>query len=142
LAVLRTEAKEQQREPQSGREWELLEVPPSVTTDGVTAIKQFVTIHRYISGQKGKHEHRRFANRRHKFALNQGDWNRCDPDTEPKDHTMRENARPNNDTLYIICLLDLRKDPAILEMPAFDSKYVSLMVTGYDHDVNIPMASR
>ena len=28
-----------------------------------------------------------------------------------------------------------------LEMPAFDSKYVSLMVSGYDHYVNIPMAS-
>jgi hypothetical protein len=39
-------------------------------------------------------------------------------------------------------MLDLRHDPAILEMPAFDSKYVSLMVTGYDHYVNIPMASR
>jgi hypothetical protein len=27
-------------------------------------------------------------------------------------------------------------------MPAFDSKYVSLMVTGYDHYVNIPMSTR
>jgi hypothetical protein len=27
-------------------------------------------------------------------------------------------------------------------MPAFDSKYVSLMVTGYDHYVNVPMATR
>ena len=77
-----------------------------------------------------------------KFALKQGEWNSCDPDTELKDHTMREIARPNNDTLYIICMLDLRKDPVILEMPAFDSKYVSLMVTGYDHYVNIPMATR
>jgi hypothetical protein len=55
---------------------------------------------------------------------------------------MREIARPNNDTLYISALLDLRKDPVILEMPAFDSDYVSLMVTGYDHHVNIPMATR
>ena len=77
-----------------------------------------------------------------KFALKQGGWNTCDPDTELKDHTMREIARPNNDTLYIGCLLDLRKDPVILEMPAFDSKYVSLMITGYDHYVNIPMATR
>ena len=77
-----------------------------------------------------------------KFALKQGGWNRCDPDTELKDHTLREIARPNNDTLYIICLLDLRKDPVILEMPAFDSKYVSLMVSGYDHYVSIPMATR
>jgi hypothetical protein len=77
-----------------------------------------------------------------KFALKQGGWNSCDPDTELKDHTMREIARPNNDTLYIICMLDLRKEPVILEMPAIDSKYVSLMVTGYDHYVNIPMATR
>ena len=43
---------------------------------------------------------------------------------------MREIARPNNDTLYISAMIDLRKDPVILEMPAFDSDYVSLMVTG------------
>jgi len=53
---------------------------------------------------------------------------------------MRDIARPNNDTLYIGCMLDLRKDPVILDIPAFDSKYVSLMVTGYDHYVNVPMS--
>ena len=77
-----------------------------------------------------------------KFAMKQGGWNTVDADTQLKDHTMREIARPNNDTLYIAALLDLRKDPVILEMPAFDSDYVSLMVTGYDHHVNIPMATR
>jgi len=77
-----------------------------------------------------------------KFALKQGGWNTCVADTQLKDHTMREIARPNNDTLYISCLLDLRKDPVILEMPAFDSKYVSLMITAYDHYVNIPMSTR
>ena len=76
-----------------------------------------------------------------KFALKQGGWNTVDSDTELKDHTMREIARPNNDTLYITCLLDLRKDAVILEMPAFDSDYVSLMVTGYDHYVNIPLTT-
>ena len=39
-------------------------------------------------------------------------------------------------------MLDLREEPVILEMPAFDSKYVSLMVTGYDHYVNIPVSTR
>jgi len=77
-----------------------------------------------------------------KFALKQRGWNTCAADTALKDHTMREIARPNNDTLYISCLLDLRKDPVILEMPSFDSKYVSLMITGYDHYVNIPMSTR
>ena len=77
-----------------------------------------------------------------KFALKQGGWNTMAADTKLKDHTMREIARPNNDTLYISCLLDLRKDPLILEMQAFDSKYASLMITAYDHYVNIPMATR
>ena len=77
-----------------------------------------------------------------KFAIKHGGWNTIDADTELKDHTMREIARPNNDTLYISARIDLRKDPVILEMPAFDSVSVSLMVTGYDHYVNVPMASR
>ena len=66
-----------------------------------------------------------------KFAIKHGGWNTIDADTELKDHTMREIARPNNDTLYVSCLIDLRKDAVILEMPAFDSDYVSLMVTAY-----------
>ena len=77
-----------------------------------------------------------------KFAMKQEGWNTCVADTQLKDHTMREIARPNNDTLYISCLLDLRKDPVIIEMPDFDSKYVSLMITGYDHYVNVPMGTR
>ena len=76
-----------------------------------------------------------------KFALKQGGWNTCLADTKLADHTMTDIARPNNDTLYLSCLLDLRKDPVVLEMPDFDSKYVSLMVTGYDHYVNIPMST-
>lgn len=75
-----------------------------------------------------------------KFALVQNGWNFCVPNTKLADHTMREIARPNNDTLYIACMLDLRKEPVILDMPAFDSKYVSLMVTGYDHYVNVPLS--
>ena len=75
-----------------------------------------------------------------KFALGQGGWNFCVANTGLKDHTMTEIARPNNDTLYLGCMLDLRKDPLILDMPAFDSKYVSLMVTGYDHYVTVPLS--
>ncbi len=77
-----------------------------------------------------------------KSALAQGGWNRVAADTELKDHTMKDIARPNNDTLYISAVLDLRKDPVILEMPAIDSDYVSLMVTAYDHYVNVPMTTR
>ncbi|KPJ98244.1 MAG: hypothetical protein AMS20_16420 [Gemmatimonas sp. SG8_28] len=77
-----------------------------------------------------------------KFAQVQGGWNTLVADTRLKDHTMRTIARPNNDTFYVSGLLDLRHDPVILEIPAFDSKYVSLMITGYDHYVSIPMSTR
>ena len=77
-----------------------------------------------------------------KGAMLYGGWNLCDVDTKLKDHTLKVIARPNNDSLYITCMLDLRKEPVILDMPAFDSKYVSLMVTGYDHYVNIPVSTR
>ncbi|MEX0331763.1 MAG: DUF1214 domain-containing protein [Puniceicoccaceae bacterium] len=69
-------------------------------------------------------------------------WNKTFAATELVDHTMQAIARPNNDTLYAGGMLDLRKEPIILECPAFDSTYVSLMVTGYDHFVNIPMSTR
>lgn len=60
--------------------------------------------------------------------------------TQLLDHTVKAIARPNNDTLYITLMLVLKNDPVIIDMPAFDSKYVSLMVTGYDHYVNVPMS--
>jgi len=73
-----------------------------------------------------------------KFALSQGGWKTIRADTELKDHTLTEIARPNNDTLYVSAMLDLRNDAAILDIPASDSRYVSLMVTGYDHYVTAP----
>jgi len=74
--------------------------------------------------------------------LSTGGWNRVRANTALADHTLKAIARPNNDTLYIGAMLDLHEEPVILEAPAFDSKYVSLMVTGYDHYVNIPMSTR
>ena len=81
-------------------------------------------------------------NANNKFALTQGGWKTVKPDSKLKDHTMGEIARPNNDALYIDCKLNLLQYPVILEMPAFDSKYVSLMITGYDHYVNVPSGKR
>ena len=46
-----------------------------------------------------------------KFAMKHGGWNKCDADTQLKDHTMREIARPNNDTLHISCLLTCARPP-------------------------------
>lgn len=77
-----------------------------------------------------------------KFAMTQDGWNTIKPDTELKDHTMTDIARSNNDTLYMGAMLDLRQEPIILNIPAFNSTYVSLMVTAYDHYVNIPMSTR
>ena len=77
-----------------------------------------------------------------KFALSQGGWNTVRADTHLKDHTLSDIARPNNDTLYVGCLLDLRKDAVVLELPAFDSDYVSLMITGYDHYVSVTRSTR
>ncbi|MEE8321054.1 MAG: DUF1214 domain-containing protein [Gammaproteobacteria bacterium] len=69
-------------------------------------------------------------------------WNNCVVDTELKDHNLKVIARPNNDTLYIGCALDLRKDPVILDIPTLNSKYVSLMTFTYDHYVNVPLTTR
>jgi hypothetical protein len=69
-------------------------------------------------------------------------WNICVADTALKDHNLKDIARPNNDTKYLTCMLDLRAEPIIIQFPAFDSKYVSLMCTAYDHYVNVPMATR
>ena len=71
-----------------------------------------------------------------------GGWNRIKANTTLADHRMQAIARPNNDTLYVAAMLDLTAEPMVLESPAIDSKYVSLMVTGYDHYVNIPMSTR
>lgn len=69
-------------------------------------------------------------------------WNKIRSNTSLLDHTMKAIARPNNDTLYINASIDVTKEPVILDIPAFDSIYVSLMVTGYDHYVNIPLSTQ
>jgi len=68
-------------------------------------------------------------------------WNHCVADTALKDHTYTAIARPNNDTLYAGCMLDLRAEPIIVEYPAFDSTYVSLETSAYDHFVDIPLST-
>lgn len=69
-------------------------------------------------------------------------WNKCFVDRQLKDHNLKVIARPNNDTLYISCALDLRKDAVILDIPAFSSRYASLMTFTYDHYVNVPLTTR
>ncbi|HEY5775518.1 MAG TPA: DUF1254 domain-containing protein, partial [Xanthomonadales bacterium] len=74
--------------------------------------------------------------------MSTGGLNRFKANTQLADHNLKAIARPNNDTLYVSALIDLSHEPVIIESPAFDSKYVSMMITGYDHYVNIPMSTR
>ena len=61
--------------------------------------------------------------------------------TSLADHTLKTIARPNNDTLYQGTVLDLRHEPVIVEYPAFDSKYLVLETSSYDHYAAVPLAS-
>jgi hypothetical protein len=68
-------------------------------------------------------------------------WNKTKFNLELADHTVKAIARPNNDTYYIISMLDLRDDAVVINYPAFDTKYASLEVSGYDHYITIPIAT-
>ena len=57
------------------------------------------------------------------------------------DHTMKAIARPNNDTLYVTSILDLYSEPVIVHYPAFDSKFVCLETSAYDHYCDIPLST-
>lgn len=79
-----------------------------------------------------------------KFALDDsspmslGGWNNIRANTTLVDHTLKSIARPNNDTLYLTAVVDVTQESVIMEFPSFDSKYVSLIVTAYDHHANEP----
>jgi hypothetical protein len=81
------------------------------------------------------------------FALNEKNpfsthgWNRTYKPTAAMDHTVRVIAAPNNDTLYVISALDLRAEPVVVSYPAFDSKYVSLETSAFDHYCDVPLAT-
>jgi len=57
------------------------------------------------------------------------------------DHNVKAIARPNNDTLYVTSILDLRSEPVIIHYPAFDSKFVCLETSAYDHYCDIPLST-
>jgi len=81
------------------------------------------------------------------FAMQKGNllctngWNKTVKNTKLADHTVKAIARPNNDTYYILSLLDLRDDAIVISYPAFDSKYVSVETSAYDHYVGVPLAT-
>ena len=57
------------------------------------------------------------------------------------DHNMKAIARPNNDTLYVTSVLDLYNEPVVVHYPAFDSKFVCLETSAYDHYCDIPLST-
>lgn len=81
------------------------------------------------------------------YALNEknpqytGGWNKKFVASTLADHTMQVIARPNNDTLYLPILADFRDDAVVIEFPVFDSKYVVLETSAYDHYVDIPLST-
>jgi len=74
-------------------------------------------------------------------GLATGGYNKGLQNTDLLDHSAQFIARPNNDVLYQLAMLDLRKDAVVFEFPAFESKYVSLMTSAYDHYVDIPLST-
>jgi hypothetical protein len=82
-----------------------------------------------------------------KFAMDESGpfsskgWNKIYKATSLANADTRSIARPNNDTYYEIANLDLHNDAVVLEIPAFDSKFVSLETSAYDHYVGIPLST-
>ncbi len=117
-------------------------VEPGTTTSGELTDEQVKNIVRR------SYQYVALYNVINKAALNTenptstGGFNKMNVATVLYDHNIKIIARPNNDSLYIAAMLDLRKEPVILDMPAFDSKYVSLMAVAYDHYVNVPLTTR
>ncbi len=86
-------------------------------------------------------------NTNNNFAMQQGNplssggWNKMFIPTGLTDHTLTAIPRPNNDTLYLISMLDMRDDAVVIQFPAFDSKFVSLETSAYDHYIDIPLST-
>ena len=71
-----------------------------------------------------------------------GGWNKLKRTTTLFDASVTAIARPNNDSIYQMTVLDLRDDPIIFDVPVFDSKNVSLETSAYDHYCDIPVSTR
>ena len=86
-------------------------------------------------------------NTNNNFAMQEGNpfstngWNKLFVPKGLVDHSLTAIPRPNNDTLYLIAMLDMRDDAIVIQFPAFDSKYVSLETAAYDHYVDVPLST-
>jgi len=68
-------------------------------------------------------------------------WNGTFAAPRLQDHTAKSIARPNNDTIYVSSTLDLRFEPVIVHYPPFDSGFVVLETSAYDHYCDIPLST-
>lgn len=68
-------------------------------------------------------------------------WNKINKPTKLFNHLNTGVPRPNNDTLYVTATLDIRNEPVILTYPAFDSDFIALEVSSYDHSVSVPLST-
>jgi hypothetical protein len=81
------------------------------------------------------------------WALNEkspfysGGWNKTYRAEALMDASSRDVPRPNNDSLYVMSMMDLRAEPVVVHYPAFESRDVSLETSAFDHYVNIPLAT-
>ena len=78
-------------------------------------------------------------NKKNPFAS--GDWNKTHYPQGLMDASVRAIPRPNNDTLYVLSMMDLRQDPVVIHYPVFNSRFVSLETSAMDHYVNMPLAT-
>ena len=77
----------------------------------------------------------------HKSPFYSGGWNRTYKAQALMDASSRDVPRPNNDSLYVMSMMDLRAEPVVVHYPAFASRDVSLETSALDHYVNIPLAT-
>lgn len=70
-----------------------------------------------------------------------GGWNKTHYPEGLMDASVRAIPRPNNDTLYVMSMMDLRQDPVVIHYPAFSSRFVSLETSAMDHYVDMPLAT-
>ena len=70
-----------------------------------------------------------------------GGWNKTGRREKLVDASSRDVPRPNNDSLYVTSMMDLRADPMIVRYPVFSSRDVSLEISALDHYIDIPLAT-
>lgn len=74
-------------------------------------------------------------------SISTGGWNKQYIPQKLADHNTTAIPRPNNDSLYLLSLLDLRAEPVIITYPVYDSDNVIMDVVALDHSIEIPLST-